>query len=206
MSNLIRKSMMGLVILASNFVMGNEEFLSHPKVLATANSIDLDIRNNADYNGPFYIGSSYKENHLIYDTMADQTIIVNDGAKGSQFPGNYDKNQSESAIPVYFDANKSLIESDHINLGSVLFNGQKYKEKVCLKQARNERTDDTGTYCVNDFPFVAADTVIGDFEANGVLGLAPSNSKDSIIYQLKSNGQIKNAIVGLNFENPLDTD
>jgi len=31
-------------------------------------------------------------------------------------------------------------------------------------------------------PFYAVDSIMGEFEANGVLGLAPSGGKDSIIY------------------------
>jgi hypothetical protein len=46
--------------------------------------------------------------------------------------------------------------------------------------------------------------VIGEFEANGVVGLAPSGGKESIIEQLKASGMIKNKIIGLNYENPLD--
>jgi len=52
---------------------------------------------------------------------------------------------------------------------------------MCLKQARNDRTDDTGSFCVGEMEFLVAESLIGDFEANGVLGLAPTGGKMSII-------------------------
>ena len=45
----------------------------------------------------------------------------------------------------------------------------------------------------------------GDFPANGVLGLAPSNDNRSIVKTLKDQGQISRGIVALNYEDPLDT-
>lgn len=55
-------------------------------------------------------------------------------------------------------------------------------------------------------PFLLAGYMIGNLDANGVLGLAPSGGKQNIIMQLKEQGQISKAIVGLNYENPSDTD
>jgi hypothetical protein len=83
----------------------------HPRVEAAANTIDLDIRNNADYNGPLYVGEGFKENHLIYDTMSEWTVVMNDGASGSEFPTNYDAIVSITAKPMYIDTNKTLIDS-----------------------------------------------------------------------------------------------
>ena len=61
--------------------------------------------------------------------------------------------------------------------------------------------------CVDSFKFIAADEIIGDFEANGILGLAPGeNSELSYIEALYQQGIIDQRIVGLNLENPLDTD
>lgn len=56
---------------------------------------------------------------------------------------------------------------------------------MCLKQNRNSRTDETGEFCVNDMEFLLAHSVMGGFEANGVVGLAPSGGDNSIIEQLK---------------------
>lgn len=44
--------------------------------------------------------------------------------------------------------------------------------------------------------------------ANGVLGLAPSHGDNSIVKALQNNGAFPDnrAIIGLNFENPEDTD
>jgi hypothetical protein len=51
-------------------------FSHHPRVLADNNYIDIEVRENNDYNGPIYMGSDFSENHLIYDTMSDWTIVM----------------------------------------------------------------------------------------------------------------------------------
>lgn len=53
-------------------------------------------------------------------------------------------------------------------------------------------------------PFLAVDEITGEFEANGILGLGPSNDKRSYVNQLYYQGQIDEQVVGLNFENPED--
>jgi hypothetical protein len=53
-------------------------------------------------------------------------------------------------------------------------------------------------------PFIAVDKVDGEFEGNGLFGLAPSEPDTSYVYQLFQQGQIDQPIVGLNYENPLD--
>jgi hypothetical protein len=52
---------------------------------------------------------------------------------------------------------------------------------MCLKQHRNQRTEETGMYCLKDQQFLLATSVIGEFEANGVVGLAPSCGDESIV-------------------------
>ena len=48
--------------------------------------------------------------------------------------------------------------------------------------------------------------MIGDFPANGVIGLAPTKDLETnFIEMLQSQGVIKNKVVGINLENPLDT-
>ena len=47
--------------------------------------------------------------------------------------------------------------------------------------------------------------MIGNFEANGIIGLAPVNDGRSIMKALKKAKKIDNMIIGLNFEDPLDT-
>ena len=72
----------------------------------------------------------------------------------------------------------------------------------------NQRTTQTGQFCVSNFEVVVASTEIGEMSSNGVLGLAPSHGDNSIIKALQTQGAFPNgrAIVGLNFENPIDTD
>mmetsp|Transcript_18435 Transcript_18435/g.31531 ORF Transcript_18435/g.31531 Transcript_18435/m.31531 type:complete len:136 (+) Transcript_18435:464-871(+) len=68
-------------------------------------------------------------------------------------------------------------------------------------------TDATGRLCVWDLEIVVADTISNNqFDAQGVLGLAPGSGKNSIVQALYDQGVIQNKIVGLNFENPEDND
>jgi hypothetical protein len=62
----------------------------------------------------------------------------------------------------------------------------------------------TGKFCIDQFKFILADKQIGDLAANGVLGLSPGAGNP--ITALKERGEIEKAIVGLNYENPQDTD
>jgi len=95
----------------------------------SANSIEIDNRGNSDYYGPLYIGDDYKENHMVYDTMADWTIVVGDGAKGVSSPGNYDETESTTAKGITFKyKNVTSPATETVNLGSVAFTGEKYKE------------------------------------------------------------------------------
>lgn len=55
-------------------------------------------------------------------------------------------------------------------------------------------------------PFLLVDSQIGNFEANGVIGLAPTNDEKSYIYQLYSQEQVSDLKVGINYENPEDKD
>jgi hypothetical protein len=58
--------------------------------------------------------------------------------------------------------------------------------------------------CVKNMEFIATEEIMGDFAANGVLGLAPV--EDGIIDMMYQEGFIERRIVGLNYENPADTD
>jgi len=44
--------------------------------------------------------------------------------------------------------------------------------------------------------------VVGEFNANGVLGLAPSEGDQNIVNSLQKSGEIDKKIVMFNFENP----
>ena len=54
--------------------------------------------------------------------------------------------------------------------------------------------------------FNLVDKVIGNFDANGVIGLAPTGDSKSYIDGLFGQGVITDLKVGLNFENPSDRD
>jgi hypothetical protein len=61
---------------------------------------------------------------------------------------------------------------------------------------------------VSNFKVLIASTLIGEISSNGVLGLAPSHSDNSFVKALQAQGAFpsQRAIIGLNFENPIDTD
>lgn len=79
---------------------------------------------------------------------------------------------------------------------------------MCLQQASSQRDYTSGTMCVTAFTFVLATQIVGQFECNGIIGLAPTGGANNFITQLKKHGQIAEdkALVSLNFENPIDTD
>lgn len=196
----LKQAFIGLAAVAA-------EESSHPVVEMAANTIEIQVRGNSDYFGPLFIGDDYRENHMIYDTMSDWTIVVGDNSAGSNFPGNYNEKLSTTARPqTYGYNNETMLKDEAVNMGTVNFSGFQYKDQMCLKQMRNIRTDNTGSYCLKEHKFLLANRVFGEFEANGVVGLAPSGGDNSIIEQLYNSGQIKEKIIGINYENTLDTD
>ena len=58
--------------------------------------------------------------------------------------------------------------------------------------------------CIRQMPFLLPTQIIGRFEANGIIGLAPGNDQSSYVHQLYNQGQISSIKVGMNFEDPLD--
>ena len=91
-----------------------------------------------------------------------------------------------------------------LDYGTIDFEGIIYTDNMCLYQTRNARTQSTGRMCVRNMPFISANKVIGDFEANGIIGLAPNTQNDAYVNQLFMQDQIKNKFVGLNYEDPED--
>ena len=132
--------------------------------------------------------------------MADETVVLTEESN-SIISANYKTLDSNSSTPI---KNGEHIELASLNQGSYEFIGQKYRDDMCLYQVRNDRTWDTGKMCVRQKEFLAAEEVVGDFGANGVVGLAPV--RDNFIDELYYQGVIRNRVVGLNLENPLDTD
>lgn len=63
---------------------------------------------------------------------------------------------------------------------------------MCLYQISNNRNDNTGNMCVKDMPFISTQSIIGDFEANGIIGLAPNNHERSYINKLFNEKKIDN--------------
>ena len=54
-------------------------------------------------------------------------------------------------------------------------------------------------------PFVLANAIVGEYNANGIIGLAPHMHEKSYVVQLFEQGQIEEKIIGLNYEDPQDT-
>ena len=125
-------------------------------------------------------------------------------------PSNYDSMMSKTSKKVIQpngDPTDSKVATQSVDLGSMIFTGEKNTEYMCLKQSRNKRSFTQGSYCVADFEFLYASKVVGSLSANGVLGLAPAYGKNSFIRSFKDHGQFVggDAIIGINYENPLDT-
>ena len=75
---------------------------------------------------------------------------------------------------------------------------------MCQYQTRNDRTDSSGRMCVRWQKFMAVDDIEGDFEANGIFGLAPVHDDRSYIRNLFLQGQINEDRIGMNYEDPND--
>ena len=52
--------------------------------------------------------------------------------------------------------------------------------------------------------FIAVHEIVGNFEANGIIGLTPNRNEHSFIHQLFDSHNITNYRIGLNFENHED--
>ena len=83
---------------------------------------------------------------------------------------------------------------------------------MCLHQVKPtaERTENTGRMCVSDQDFLAVESIKNidernKFQANGVLGLAPSDDMKSIIKTMKEQKVIAREVIGLNFEDPQES-
>ena len=101
-------------------------------------------------------------------------------------PGNYDSLLSDTSKAVL--NHKGEIATKTVDLGSVIFSGEKYYDKMCLSQKQNDRTDLSGHFCVLAQEFILAKSMVGGIDANGVLGLAPSLSNNSYVGSLKREG------------------
>lgn len=73
------------------------------------------------------------------------------------------------------------------HFGDVKLTGMKYEETMCLMQVEHEklRTIETGRLCVKNQTFLAVERIDGNFNANGILGLAPVDGPRSIVGQMK---------------------
>ena len=59
-------------------------------------------------------------------------MINTNGVVGAQLISNYDLQESETAKPCYTDSANTVEEDVSYNLGSVIFTGTAYKDKMCL--------------------------------------------------------------------------
>ena len=77
--------------------------------------VDIEVRSNHDYLGPLFIGSGFSEASVIYDTMADWTIVMTEESNAA-ISGNYKTDDSTSSQAV---KNMTLEELGSVNQGSV---------------------------------------------------------------------------------------
>jgi hypothetical protein len=164
---------------------------NHPRVQADANLISMDVHGNNDYFGPIYTGSNFDFSKVKYDTMSKWTFLV-DVSTDSDVPGQYNVSNSASAAPIMKKNDEESVQKiETIDLGSVDIQGKVYTDKFCLYQVgREEKTDASGKLCAKDLEFIVADSITGDLNAEGVLGLAPNNDNRSFMKKLKENGAI----------------
>ena len=57
----------------------------------------VEVQDNNDYTGPLYVGSSFFNEKVIYDTMISWTSINVAGAYGASMPSKYDEKQSTTS-------------------------------------------------------------------------------------------------------------
>lgn len=108
-------NLVSLGLIYASPVNGEAQASKHPRVEAANNFITLDERNNIDYFGPVYVGSEFRENHVIFDTASDWTVIVDVQAKGKSFPANYDSLMSKTLVDVYADKNGTTLKTVSLN-------------------------------------------------------------------------------------------
>lgn len=109
-----------VVLKIASFALSMVHGKQHPRVGAKNNLIDIDLRGNNDYNGPIYVGSEFRENHMIYDTASSWTILMKERAKGAEFPSNYDPNLSKTFSSVYKEGDTTSADpvEETVDLGS----------------------------------------------------------------------------------------
>jgi hypothetical protein len=98
---------------------------------------------------------------MIFDTTSPWTILNTNTLTNAQLISNYDLQESETASVCYKDNSKTIEDDVSYNLGSVIFSGTSYKDKMCLYQTRNDRTDQSGRMCVRQQKFMAVDELEG---------------------------------------------
>ena len=68
---------------------------------------------------------------------------------------NYDIDESTTAKVIYQDAAEMNPTEQNIEYGRYTFSGTEYKDKMCLYQTSNDRSDSSGNMCVTDMPFIS---------------------------------------------------
>ena len=120
-----------------------------PHVTASPSvTIPIELEDHDQYYGPLYIGSSFENCHVIYDTMSPWTTVNVASAVNHQLSSDYDPFKSTSDYPIFHDVYSSdgevtqMHEQATEHLGQVQLSGYKNMETMCLKQTehRSERS------------------------------------------------------------------
>lgn len=158
-----------------------------------AKDVKVELNRITDQTGKGYlmVGSELAKEIVYYDTATQGVAIVNKGVTNTDFfESGYDtklsmsKQKGSNVVKFVYGQDASI------------FHGTDYSDTMCLV---NNST------CVSDMPFYSIDKVDGDhFDANGVVGLAPTTDIESdnrsFINVLHNQGIIKDRTVALNFE------
>eukprot|EP00356_Strombidium_inclinatum_P015458 CAMPEP_0170491868 /NCGR_PEP_ID=MMETSP0208-20121228/11299_1 /TAXON_ID=197538 /ORGANISM="Strombidium inclinatum, Strain S3" /LENGTH=151 /DNA_ID=CAMNT_0010767513 /DNA_START=237 /DNA_END=692 /DNA_ORIENTATION=+ len=149
--------------------------------------------------------------------MTSVTTVDTTDTFNATFHSNYSMSTSTTKVPkMQFRQNSDGVKIPeqlvaNVYLGQKSFYGHLYTEQMCLvKDTSNNETEDmtleTGGLCTSKQDVVMVYDIMQDeedpFEANGIVGLAPSAGVRSIINTLYNTKAIQEELIGINLEDP----
>lgn len=124
----------------------NSKHHNHPRVRGSANQVTLQFKENSFYRGDLYVGSEFAHTYVLFDTRTKWTGVVAAGAEGAGVVSSYDLQDSTTKVGVNRD-DAGEPEAKSLSLDSTRFDGDLYREQMCLYQVGEGRTLATGSLC-----------------------------------------------------------
>jgi hypothetical protein len=137
---------------------------------------------------------------VVFDTRTKWTGVVMEDATGADNPSLYSPTSSSTVGTVFFP------EKVNLRLDDVQFAADIFTDKMCLFNfGINQQFS---KLCNDKQVFLGIDQVLGQFDAQGLIGLGPQDVEghQSYVIDLHKSNQIPRPVVGLNYENNLYTD